>query len=72
MKRRSSVIRWASKSTVYLNSDLLVERLRKSQGTIVSLIKKGDDELWPIFDRLEEELMNLEERKSRLSRYSKA
>lgn len=59
-------------STVNLNSDLFMERLLRSQGTIVSLIKNGEEELWPIFDRFEQELKNLEKRKNRLSRYIEA
>ena len=48
----------------------LKERLQKSLAIIAYLIGKGNDEFWPIFELLEDELIQLEKRQSRLSRYS--
>lgn len=45
-------------------------RLRKSLGTIAALINLGNEKLWPIFDRLEDELLRLEQNELRLSQYS--
>lgn len=45
-------------------------RLRDSLGTIVALIEQGDENLWPVFDKLEDELKRIEGRDLRLSRYS--
>lgn len=48
----------------------LKTRLRDSLGIIVALIERGDENLWPIFDKLEDELKRVEGRELRLSRYS--
>lgn len=45
-------------------------RLRKSLGTIAALINLGNEKLWPIFDKLEDELLRLEQSERRLSQYS--
>ena len=50
--------------------DLGKGRLRNSLSVITHLIEKGNDDLWPIFEKLEDELIRLEERQNRLSRYS--
>lgn len=54
----------------FQNFDLHNRRLRKSLATISCLIEKGNEDLWPIFDKLENELIKHEQRRSRLSRYS--
>lgn len=45
-------------------------RLRNSLNVVSQLIQQGSDSLWPVFEKLESELVRLEERESRLSRYS--
>ena len=44
-------------------------RLHKSLGTLSILIENGNEELWPIFERLECELKRIDERVIKLSRY---
>ena len=56
----------ASKAKVNLEKG----RLRKSLTIISCLIEQGNDEFWPIFEKIEKELVRLEKRQSRLSRYS--
>lgn len=53
-----------------IGNDLSKERLRRSLTTISILIEKGNDDLWPIFEKLEEELIRLKLKKKRLSRYA--
>ena len=52
------------------NVELRKVRLRNSLAIISSLIEKGNENLWPIFEKLENELVKLEERRLKLSRYS--
>lgn len=42
-------------------------RLRKALKTIAFLIDAGQENLWPLFDKLDDELNNIESRKERLS-----
>ena len=44
-------------------------RLCKSLATLASLINQGSENLWPIFEKLEEELSNLEKNETRLLKY---
>lgn len=44
-------------------------RLIKSLEIIASLINAGNENLWPIFERLENELSKLEKNEARLSKY---
>jgi len=46
-------------------------RLRNSLNIVAHLIQQGSESLWPVFEKLEDELVRLEERENRLSRYSK-
>lgn len=50
--------------------DLGSVRLRGSLATIAALIELGNEDLWPIFEKLENELSRIELRKSRLLKYS--
>lgn len=45
-------------------------RLRNSLSTIAALIQEGNDKLWPMFEKIENELLRLEQIESRLSKYS--
>lgn len=45
------------------------ERLRKSLETVATLIDKGDEDLWPIFEKLEKELTRIELKQNRLLKY---
>ena len=45
-------------------------RLHSSLGIIADLIGHGNEKLWPIFEKLEDELLRLEQKEKRLSRYS--
>jgi len=45
-------------------------RLFKSLSTITWLIEMGNEDLWPIFEKLENELISLNQRQIRLTRYS--
>lgn len=57
-------------SGVKINStDLCKGRLRKSLAILTYLIERGSDDLWPIFEKLEGELVKLEQRQNRLLRY---
>lgn len=51
------------------NKDLIEMRLHKSLETITFLIEIGNEELWPIFEKLEEELLRNLQRQKKLSRY---
>lgn len=51
------------------NKDLIEMRLHKSLETITYLIEIGNEELWPIFEKLEEELLRNLQRQKKLSRY---
>ena len=53
-----------------INHCLHQERLRKSLTTITLLIEKGNEELWPIFEVLEGELVKQEQRQNKLLKYS--
>lgn len=44
-------------------------RLCEALKTIATLIKNGNENLWPIFEKLETELMTIQEREDRLSSY---
>lgn len=44
-------------------------RLRKSLVMVTFLIKNGNERLWPIFERLEDELIKLEQKDQKLRRY---
>lgn len=59
-----------SSSAVYGDSELSVARLRNSLSTIATLIERGNEKLWPVFEKLEDELLRLEQKEMRLSRYS--
>ena len=52
------------------NCEVRKTRLRESLGTIAVLIKSGNEKLWPIFEKLEDELLRLEQKERRLSQYS--
>lgn len=45
-------------------------RLHKSLVTITYLIQEGNESLWPIFEKLENELIRLDQRETRLSQYT--
>jgi len=47
-------------------------RLHKSLVTITYLIEEGNESLWPIFEKLENELIRLNKREDRLSQYSRS
>ena len=53
----------------FKGSDLYKRRLREALATITGLIEMGNEDLWPIFEKLEDEFIRVEQRKSRLSRY---
>ena len=55
---------------IIVNCETQKTRLRESLRTVAALIESGNEKLWPIFDKLEEELTKLEQREERLSRYS--
>lgn len=44
-------------------------RVRNSLGILAKLIDSGSEELWPIFEKLESELLTIEQRQYRLSNY---
>lgn len=46
-------------------------RIQISLATISILIENGNEKLWPIFDKLESELIQLEQKEDKLSRYSR-
>ena len=52
------------------NCELHKTRLRNSLSTLASLIKHGNQKLWPVFERLEDELLKLEQKEVRLARYN--
>ena len=45
-------------------------RLRRSLGTLAVLIEQGNENLWPIFEKLEVALIRIEQNERRLSLYS--
>jgi len=51
------------------NSDLSKGRLHNSLAILTDLIERGCDDLWPIFEKLEGELVRLEQRQNSLLRY---
>lgn len=57
-------------NTEIFKHEMRKSRLRESLGTIAALIKSGNEKLWPIFDKLEDELLRLEQQERRLSQYS--
>lgn len=56
---------------IIANCETQEKRLRESLRTVAELIERGNEKLWPIFDKLEEELTRLEQKEERLSRYSR-
>lgn len=70
MKKQTHSIHMNSEASK-VKIDFQKGRLRRSLTIISCLIEKGNEDLWPIFDKLEDELVRLEKRQSRLSRYSK-
>lgn len=53
----------------FIDCDLHEVRLRKSLGIIACLIEQGSRELWPIFEKLEDELCQIEQRQTKLSQF---
>jgi len=57
-------------STLISKGDLRKTRLRKSLQVVSILIETGNEDFWPIFEKLEGELLKIEQRQSKLSKYT--
>lgn len=56
-------------STQVTRSVLCEQRLLRSLKTVVHLIECGNEDLWPIFEKLDGEFLLLQQRKNRLANY---
>lgn len=46
-------------------------RLRKALSTLTFLIERGNEDLWPLYEIIEDELIKFEQRQKRFSRNDK-
>lgn len=52
------------------NLEIRKNRLKQSLATIAFLIEQGNESLWPVFEKLDSELVRIQQNEYKLSMYS--